>query len=60
MAALCHKFILVSLRINWHRLETNNADIGLGVYETEGTETTNATRWALQVNYILPYNVMVV
>lgn len=56
MAALCHGFILVSLRINWHRTGTNNADIELGVYETEGTETTNAMRWALQVNNILPYN----
>lgn len=32
---------------------TNDADTVLGVYETEGTETTNATLWALEVNDIL-------
>ncbi|MCJ1430135.1 hypothetical protein MMC29_008050 [Sticta canariensis] len=30
---------------------TIHTDIGLGVYETEGTETTNATLWALQAGY---------
>lgn len=60
MAALCRRFILVSLRINWDDMEFNNADIGSGVYETEGTQTTNATQWALQVNEILLYSILVV
>lgn len=41
-------------------IEPNNADNGLGVYETEGTETTNATQWALQVNKTLPHIILVV
>lgn len=60
MACLCRRFILVSLRFNWDDMELNNADIGSGVYETEGTQTTNATQWALQVSEILPCSILIV